>query len=206
MLLLFAVVVHADTLWLRDGRRIDGQLVSIRDGVIDFDVQRGFFGRDRMRVERAEVARIDLDGTNRPADRFDNGGGSGSSDTARQGRPSGMRERDVSVRADAAWQDAGISVRQGQTLYFVASGRVRWGPGRQDGPQGERSSPRNDARPMPGRPAAALIGRIGDDNDFFFIGDDDGPIRVRGGGRLFLRINDDMLGDNSGAFSVTVYY
>jgi hypothetical protein len=30
--------------------------------------------------------------------------------------------------------------------------------------------------------------------------------RVRGGGRLYLAINDDYLQDNSGSFRVTVYY
>ncbi len=54
---------------------------------------------------------------------------------------------------------------------------------------------------MPGRPAAALIGRVGDGNDLFFIGDDEGPIRVRSGGRLFLGINDDMLNGQFGIVS-----
>jgi hypothetical protein len=61
-------------------------------------------------------------------------------------------------------------------------------------------------RPIPNRPAAALIGRVGETNEYFFIGDDSGPVRVRGCGRLFLGINDDFLGDNSGSFRVTVYY
>ena len=83
---------------------------------------------------------------------------------------------------------------------------MRWGPGRQDGPGGERNSPRNDARPIPSRPAAGLIGRVGEEDDYFFVGDDEGPIRVRGSGRLYLGINDDYLQDNSGSFHVTVYY
>jgi hypothetical protein len=117
-----------------------------------------------------------------------------------------MRERDVTVDARNGWRDTGITVRSGQTLDFNASGRVRWGPGRQDGPAGEHNSPRNESRPMPGRPAAALIGRIGDSNDYFFIGEDTEAIRVRQGGRLFLGINDDFLQDNSGSFRITVYY
>ena len=59
---------------------------------------------------------------------------------------------------------------------------------------------------MPNRPAAALIGRVGESNDYFFIGGDGGAVRVRGNGRLYLGINDDYLRDNSGAFRVTVYY
>ena len=91
-------------------------------------------------------------------------------------------------------------------MYISATGRVRWGPGRQDGPEGERNSPRNDGRPIPSRPAGAVIGRIGDGNDYFFIGEDSGPIRMRSDGQLYIGINDDFLNDNSGAFSVTISY
>lgn len=198
-------VLQADTLVLRDGRRVQGELVAVRDGVIEFDGQRGPFGRERLRVDREEVIRIEFEGA---ANRFqgddrgrdrDRGDQSGSP-------PSGMRERDVTVNASQAWTDTGVSVRPGQTVYFQATGRVRWGPGRQDGPEGERNSPRNAGRPIPSRPAGALIGRVGDGDEFFFVGDDTGAIRVRGGGRLYLGINDDFLQDNSGSFRVTVRY
>jgi hypothetical protein len=112
----------------------------------------------------------------------------------------------VSVNSAVAWNDTGIDVRSGQTIYFSASGRVRWGPNRQDGPEGEHDSPFNAHRPIPNRPAAALIGRVGDANDYFFIGDEKGPVRVRSSGRLYLGVNDDYLPDNSGAFRVVVYY
>jgi hypothetical protein len=60
---------------------------------------------------------------------------------------------------------------------------------------------------MPSRNAAALIGKVGNgSNDFFFIGDETGPVRMRSGGRLYLGINDDVLTDNSGNFRVVVYY
>jgi len=199
----FTLVVRADTLVLRDGNRVDGTVVSIREGVIEFEARRGFFGRERMRVDRDEVVRIEFDRRNedrgdRDRDR------DGDSRDAR--RPSGLREREVSVDSWLEWKDTGIEIRSGQTVYFSASGRVRWGPNRQDGPAGERNSPRNDNRPMPGRPAAALIGRIGDSNEYFFIGDDEGAIRMRSSGRLFLGVNDDYLKDNTGSFRVTVYY
>ena len=99
-----------------------------------------------------------------------------------------------------------FDVRSGQRVRFHATGEVRWGPGRKDGPGGEGGSHSNPARPMPSRPGAALIGRVGQGNDLFFIGDDEGEIRVRNSGRLYLGINDDFLNDNSGAFSVRVLY
>jgi hypothetical protein len=200
--LALTAALSADTLVMRDGRRVQGQLIAVRDGVIEFEGQRGLFGgRERVRVDREDVARIELDDFDRERDRGDAFGGSSGG-----GRPSGMREREIYVSSIQAWTDVGVTVRAGQEVYFSASGRVRWGPGRQDGPSGENGSPRNDARPIPSRPAAALIGRIGDGDDLFFIGAESGGIRMRSSGRLYLGINDDMLGDNSGTFRVTIFY
>jgi PA-IL-like protein len=211
LILLLTIPLAADTLVMRDGRRVRGELVAVRDGIVEFEGQRGFLGaRERIRVDRADVTRIELDdadsgdrGNRFDRDDPDRGRDSGSGSPA---RPGGLRERQVTVNASEPWSDTGLVVRAGQTLYFNASGRVRWGPGRQDGPAGERSSPRNDARPIPGRPAAALIGRVGESDDYFLIGDDTAAIRVRDGGRLYLGINDDFLQDNSGSFRVTIYY
>jgi hypothetical protein len=198
---LLSLSLEADTLVLRDGRRVPGTLIAIRDGLIEFEAERsGFFdGSNRVRVDRRDVLRIEFDDErDRPSSGVGNPGGGG--------RPSGLRERDVRVDARTPWTDTGVLVRQGQVVYFSASGRVRWGQGRQDGPEGERGSPRNDARPIPSRPAAALIGRVGDGNDYFFIGESPEGIRMRSGGRLYLGINDDFLNDNSGSFGVTVAY
>jgi general secretion pathway protein D len=59
---------------------------------------------------------------------------------------------------------------------------------------------------IPGRPSAGLIGRVGESDEYFFVGDEKGAIRVRSSGRLYLGVNDDYLKDNSGSFRVTVYY
>lgn len=191
----------ADTLYLRDGSRVDGELIRIEGGRVEFREGRGRGGGRTLRVDLDEVLRIDFD---------DRGGGWGSRDDSRYGgggRPQGMREREVVVSADVAWNDTGIDVRAGQTVYFAAVGRVRWGRDRQDGPEGENNSPHNPGRPLPNRPGAALIGSIGDAaRDVFFIGADPEPFRMRGGGRLFLGINDDVFTDNRGNFRVTVYY
>ena len=198
--LLVEIALSADTLVMKDGRRVDGQLLVVRDGVIEFESQRSgvFSRRERLRVDRADVRRIEFD-------EIDSGRDRDRADRA-SSRPSGLRERDVSVDSSVAWKDTGVDVRAGQTVYFSATGRVRWGPGRQDGPSGENHSPYNAQRPIPGRPAAALIGRVGEAEEYFFIGDEKGAIRMRSSGRLYLGVNDDYLKDNSGSFRVTVYY
>ena len=183
-----------DVLTMRDGRRYDGTLVAVRGGSIEFE-HRG--GRDDGRVrryDRGEIRSIQFDDAGFDRDPVDN-------------RPrSGMRERTSSVDSRTAWTDTGIDVRGGQDVVFTASGQVRWGPNRRDGAAGERNSPSNSGRPMPSRNAAALIGKVGENGDPFFIGDDQGPIRMRGSGRLFLGLNDDYLQDNSGSLRVTIAY
>jgi len=141
----------------------------------------GPFGRDR--------------GAERSADRPDLGDDRGLS----------SRDRMISVPARQAWTDTGIDVTTGDVVRFAAEGTVVWGAGREDGPAGELNSPMNDRRPVPARPAGALIGRIGTSpSDVFFIGDDRGSFRVRTSGRLYLGVNDHSYGDNSGSFEVRV--
>jgi len=194
VLLFLAATVNADTLILRDGRRIQGQLISFQNGVVEF--QEAGFGGQFGRINRDEVIGIEFGRLDRDESR----------PAYQEGRPRGLREKQVMVVANVAWSDTGIDVTSGQTIYLEASGEIRWGPGRTAHPEGEHNSPYNAARPMPNRPGAALIGKVGANSDFFFVGDDRGPIRMRSSGRLFLGVNDDYLQDNSGYFRVIVYH
>ena len=198
------VGLAADTLYMRNGDQLRGELIGVRNGTVEFREERGS-GSRTVRIDLREVRRIDFDNGRDGAYGGDQYGGDRSGGA--QNRPSGMRERTVVVSADVPFVDTGITLKSGQTVYFRAQGQVRWGPDRRDGAAGENNSPFNPNRPLPNRPAAALIGKVGDESgDLFFIGDNQGSIRVRGSGRLWLGINDDVLDDNSGNFSVTVYY
>ena len=201
MVLIASAAAWADTLVLRDGRRVQGELVGIFGREIEFEERSGW-NRRIVRIPRRDIARIEFEDTDQPQfgrDDRDN------RDDVFTGIPRGMRERQVNVTSRDAWSDTGIDVRAGQQIYFQSSGETRWGPNRRDGAAGERNSPRNAGRPLPDRPAAALLGRIGD-SDMFFIGDQPGPFRIRSNGRLYLGINDDVLTDNTGALRVTVSY
>ena len=195
--LFLAASLNADTLILRDGRRIDGQLVFVQNGVLEFEQVQPPAGTRALRFNRDEVLGVEFD---RNASRF-------SQNRTQGGRPAGLRERQVMVAATVKWVDTGTDVQSGQDVYFEATGEVVWGPSRRDGPAGEQNSPMNANRPIPTRPAAALIGRVGDNAaDYFYIGVERGAIRMRSSGRLFLGVNDDYLQDNSGSFRVVVYH
>jgi hypothetical protein len=197
-LMIFAAgaTTLADTLVLANGRRVQGELVGVFGRDIEF-AERGTFNRRVIRVPRSEIVRIEFDEDWSRDER--------EREEVPAGIPRGMRERQINVTARESWTDTGIDVRAGQQIYFQASGETRWGPNRRDGATGERNSPYNAGRPLPDRPGAALIGRIGE-RDLFFIGGDQGPFRVRSSGRLYLGVNDDVLTDNSGALRVTVSY
>lgn len=196
-LLAATAAVSADTLVFRDGRRVDGDLVAVAGDTVEF---RERHGRGRLlRVDRDEVRALELN--------------SSSSDVhdanVPSPRPRGLREKDVLVSGDVPFVDTGIDVRSGQPIYFESAGNVWWKPDERTGPAGENGSDRerDSRRPMPRRPTAALIAKVGQESaDLFFIGADPGPIRVRSTGRLFLGVNDDYVQDNHGNFRVVVYY
>src|SRR6185503_20227431 len=77
-------VILADVLVLRDGRRVDGTLVSVRGDTIEFE---GYSGRERglRRYDRSDVRSIQLDDER-------GGGGFGGSGSGSGARP-GLRER-----------------------------------------------------------------------------------------------------------------
>jgi hypothetical protein len=192
VLALSGLVASADTLVLNNGREMRGKLISVANGVVVFQAENG--RNQRINLNRVDNINIGNDQTFRDPD--DQGYVYDRDRYDRYG------DQSFNVNADRQWTDTGMQVRAGETLRFLPSGEVNWGPGRHDGPAGEVNSPYNQSRPIPDRPGAALIGRIG--NDTFYIGEGSTSFRVRTSGRLYLGINDDYVQDNSGYFRVTV--
>ena len=186
-----AAYASPDTLYMEDGRRIRGEMVSANNSVIVFNQDDGNFSRARrIRVNRADVTRIDF-----TDDYFDD-----DMSTPGSGVSTG---RDIFVPADRAWTDTGLRLRAGETFRIDASGTVNWGPNRSDDPDGEPGSPYNANRPLPNRAGGALIGRIGNGQPFF-VGSGMQTFRASSSGPLYLGLNDDFLRDNSGNFRVMV--
>ena len=110
----------------------------------------------------------------------------------------------ISVDARDRWTDSGISVRAGDVITFDVSGTVQLSADRNDaaGPAGAFNGRRAAQAPLPSQPAGALIARVGTGR-VFAIGDQR-SIRVPETGRLYLSVNDDHLGDNSGEYRVSI--
>jgi PA-IL-like protein len=198
-----ASFASADTLYMQDGRRIQGELLSMNaNGTIVFDqtangvrVPGNRNGARRIRIDRDDVRRIDF------TDDADDGSFFGDDSDNDTGYPGVVR--DIVVRSDQAWTDTGIRVRAGEVFRIEADGFVRWGPNRNDDPNGQANSPYNANRPLPSRAGGALIGRIGNGAPFF-VGSGMQSFRAGTVGELYLGVNDDFLRDNTGSFRVTV--
>ena len=115
ILAVAGAVASADSLVLRNGRRVEGTLVGVRGDQIEFEEQGD--GRPRSRTyDRYEVRRIEID------DSGSGGASSSSSSRDQDSSTSGLRERSVTVDARRDWNDTGIDVRRGQEVRFLASG------------------------------------------------------------------------------------
>jgi hypothetical protein len=110
----------------------------------------------------------------------------------------------VRVEANQAWTDTGLAVKAGELIAFRATGQIALaqGGGQPASPDG-KGDVRSPNYPVPAMSGGGLIGRIGTGAPFP-IGANTQPIRMGANGRLFLGINDNELGDNSGFFSVVV--
>jgi len=109
----------------------------------------------------------------------------------------------IVVPGNQPWVDSGIRVRSSDQVSFHVTGQVSVAQGQAPtGPEG-RTGEVSDKYPMPTMQAGALIGRVGN-GPLFPIGTQTTPIQMPADGVLYLGVNDDFYGDNTGAFLVTV--
>jgi hypothetical protein len=114
----------------------------------------------------------------------------------------------ITVNGNQPWTDTGIDVKVGDQIRFVSSGEIRVAGG--NGPEtvanpngsGSFNAPRNNY-PVPAMAVGGLIAKVGNSAPFP-IGASNNPIRMPATGRLYLGVNDDGFGDNSGAFNVSI--
>ena len=109
----------------------------------------------------------------------------------------------VRVNSQVRWTDTNINVRAGDVITFDASGQIEMSdPSDTATPAGSTKGRTAPDAPVLGQKAGGLLAKIG---EYWpaFIGDRTtwtAPVS----GRLYLGVNDDHLGDNSGEFIVNV--
>jgi len=110
----------------------------------------------------------------------------------------------VYVDGDQRWTDTGIDVQAGEMISVDAQGSVQLSADRNDTatPSGSRTGRKAPEAPVREGPAGGLIARVGNGSSTFLGAR--GTMRAPISGRLYLGVNDDYLGDNSGDFRVNV--
>ena len=231
LLVSMSTPLLADTIHLKDGSVIRGQVVGFKDQQFTILIggnARGRRGQTTVYVEDVESIEFDANAGN-------SGGNPSTIDesTARNNPPPMSRPSNpttqpandrtvdttpissstptfftikVGVRADNAnngWTNSGLVVRKGQRLRISASGRISLGRGRFSTPGGLTNIPDAD-KLMRNEATGALIAVIGDDNDDFIL---IGPRRdfvAQRDGVLFLGVNEGDLSDNTGSYDIVI--
>ena len=232
LLLATAAPLLADTIRLKDGSVIRGQVVGFKDQQLTILIGGSAKGRRGQTTVYAEdVESIEFDANTSST--------SGIEEQTAQNNPPAMRPSapnnqtdsgnsnsrpsidvnvpttsapptfftiKVGVRADNAnngWTNSGLVVRKGQRLRISASGRVSLGRGRFSTPAGLATIQDGD-KLMRNEATGALIAVIGDDNDDFIL---IGPRRdfvAQRDGVLFLGVNEGDLADNTGTYDIVI--
>lgn len=227
LVLVLVVPLIADTIRLKDGSVIRGQVIGFKDQQFTILIGAGAKGRrSRTTVYVEDIESIEFDdATTAAAATLANEdiSPSGGTDAASQpprinpqpsttnnpstagGSPTFFTIK-VAVRADNAnngWTNSGLVVRKGQRLRISSSGRVSLGKGRFSTPIGLSTIPDND-KLVRNEPTGALIAVIGDDNDDFLLVGSRRDFVAQRDGVLFLGVNEGDLKDNTGTYDIVI--
>ena len=232
IIVLAIVPIFADTIRLKDGSVLRGQVVGFKDQQFTILIGSATRGRrSRVMVYMEDVESIEFDAAGSAASSAQPGDdvitNSNSSEpvtqpsrpisqppvnsqtpanTSRPSNPQQFFQVNVRVRGDNAgngWTHSGLVVRRGQRLRISATGRITLGGGRFATPEGVPGLPDRD-KLMRNQPTGGLIAVIGDDNDdFIFIGANRDFVAQRDGA-LFLGVNEGNLGDNTGVYDAII--
>ena len=107
------------------------------------------------------------------------------------------------VYAYRGWQNVGVRLQAGDQAEIRADGEWLYTPDEVHGPEGHARYPAPSFYPIPYVPGGVLIGRIGEKGQPFVVGRRT-SVYAEEPGLLYLRINDDRLGDNWGWVAVDV--
>lgn len=108
------------------------------------------------------------------------------------------------VYAYRGWQSTGVQLAQGDWYDIRAEGTWLYSPyAGPNGPEGHHRYQSPSFYPLPNVPGGALIGRVGETGRPFYVGRGTGG-RAEQQGLLYLRIDDDLLGDNQDYLTIKV--
>jgi len=226
LLSVLATPALADTIRLKDGSVIHGQVIGFKDQQFTILIGGGAKGRrGQTTIYVEDIESIEFDNRGVSSSDSPNTGSNPPPVMSQPNRNTSQQDNDspvttqptsgsaptfftikVSVRADntnKGWTNSGLVVRKGQRLRINASGRVSLGRSRFSTPGGV-STMTDPNKLMPNEATGALIAVIGDNNDDFILV---GPRRefiAQRDGVLFLGVNEADLTDNTGRYDIVI--
>lgn len=118
--------------------------------------------------------------------------------------------RTIEVAGNRPWTATGILLQPDDAVTISASGGVSFSVGSAPGsPAGDRvdcdtvSNGRTPLYIAEQLPCSSLLGRIGDNGAVFYVGEH-AEFRANTSGQLYLGVNDNSFGDNSGTWKAVV--
>jgi hypothetical protein len=106
----------------------------------------------------------------------------------------------IRVPANGGWISTGMRVRRGEVVTFNTSGQVQLSDNANDRAHSAGTPRTAPGAPVPNVYAGALIGRVGTGQPFA-VGNQ-ASVAMPNQGLLYLAVNDDERGDNTGEFVV----
>ncbi len=223
-----AVPLVADTIRLKDGTVIRGDVVGFKDQQFTVLMGAGSKGRrSRTMIYVEDIESIEFDSNTGPvpsvadSDPPDTTRTETVSQPVRPAPDTNSTPRNtatlpsttptfftikIAVRADSSsngWTNSGLVVRKGQRLRISASGRISLGNNRFATPVGVSTISDNE-KLMRNEATGALIAVIGDDNDDFILIGTRRDFVAQRDGVLFLGVNEGNLSDNTGTYDAVI--
>ena len=114
-----------------------------------------------------------------------------------------LESKNITVAGNSSdWTNTGLGLRATSRIQISTTGSIQWSYNNFSGPSGISSG--NNIL-YSGIPQSALVGRIGVSGTPFYVGDSYNSF-ANAVGTLYLSMNDNVRGDNSGSFVSTISY
>lgn len=189
-------------LYTTDGTQYVGKMVDFRYETILFNVYKlGKAETSTLRIPISKIWKIEF--TSEAPQRIQS---SFEIEQKYQKIRRNKRSKTLELNAKTVWLDTGLNLQNGQEIMFSCSGTINIDSRTSVFQDGEANLTWNKKKAMPTQPTGALIARVGEDGLPFYVGNNRAPMKMSRAGKLFVGINDFSFNDNTGAFSVTVYY
>lgn len=201
MISLFLVsILSGDILYTIDNQVFEGEFVAYRYETIYFNVYK--FGKisDSKRFPLFKVHKIIFNAKQEGVET------SYELEQKYKKMRRGKKVIRVNLPSGKKWKDTGINLKIDQDILFSITGSIIIEKDHKVFHYGELNVKWNRKKQLPTQPTGAVIARIGEEGNPFYVGNNKAPFKSKKKGRLFIGINDYKYSDNEGEFYVTIYY